>query len=56
MMQYLSALIYVILFYSCVVLFLWNFNEFTFSEQITLGIVISGFQCLSIITGLKRKE
>ena len=56
MMNYLSALIYLILFYTCVVLFLWNFNEFTFSEQITLGIIISGFQCVSIIAGLKRKE
>ena len=51
---YLTASL--MLFYTCVVLFLWNFKEFTFSEQVTLGIIISGFQCVSIIAGNKRKE
>ena len=55
-MQYISVMFYLLLFYICIILFIWNFDTFTFQEKIIVGILISGFQCVSFVSNLKHKE
>ena len=48
-MGVLGSLLYLIIFYVCLCLFLWNFNTFSFQEKVIAGLIISGFQCISAI-------
>ena len=54
-MNHISLLFYVVLFYVSVVLFLWNFNSFTFPEKITALILISGIQCIAGLISVKSE-
>ena len=48
-MRHTGTLFYLIVFYICVICFLWNFNEFSFPERIIVLLIMSGVQCLSVV-------
>ena len=48
-MGIVASLLYLIIFYVSISLFLWNFNTFSFQEKVIVGLIISGFQCISTI-------
>jgi len=53
-MSVLGSLLYLIIFYVCLCLFLWNFNSFSFQEKVIVALIISGFQCISTICGREK--
>jgi len=51
-MEYLRifwALAYLGLFYTCVLVALFNFSDFTLYEKLSLGLIVAGFHCLSTL-------
>ena len=51
-MEYLRifwAIAYLGLFYACVLIALFNFSDFTLYEKLSLGLIVSGFHCLSTL-------
>ena len=47
--KHTSAILYLIMFYTAIVMFFWNFKTFTYQEKTIMFAIISGFQCISSI-------
>jgi len=48
-MKHVSSVFYLIVFYSAICTFFWNFKDFTYQEKTIMFAIISGFQCISSI-------
>ena len=53
--KHTSAILYLIMFYTAIVMFFWNFKTFTYQEKTIMFAIISGFQCISSICDNKQR-
>jgi len=48
-MEHVGSVLYLILFYICVVCFFYSFDTFTFQEKIIMFTLFSGFNCMAAL-------
>ena len=48
-MKTASSLFYMLLFYTSLMLFVWNFESFSFQEKVIVGLLVGGLQCIASI-------
>ena len=49
LMKTASSLFYMLLFYTSLMLFVWNFESFSFQEKVIVGLLVGGLQCIASI-------